>query len=609
MGLRCRRSVLGRADNNGWTMTQERNECTVDFAEDQFEIRCPVWFNDTVRDVPAVRFHKGKKAWVAKPMRQNVAALEKLKSMRGVTFSMDAIAAMTFIEASATVKTGQFPAWYPFKRQPKAHQRPAYDKLYPKQGGLLGMEMQTGKSKIAVDLAACWRMEGIIDHVLVLTKRSLRANWIGHFEKDCAIPFLPFLPDTDDPKAFNMWLTEQHDFKVMIVGWESLSQGKMASWAHRFLDLCMKPAVIGDETTFIINHKSIRTKHTIDYGRKATKRLALAGEPHLEGPMNLFAQFEYIDPQIIGIGDFYAFRNRYAVMGGFMREVRPGKKVATDIVGYQNLDELAATLEPYTYDVRKGDAVDMPPKLPEVRTVQLTKTQKDLLLQIKRDSTFTVEGDPEVVMQNVLETALRRHQIVGGYAVRPREVRRTRRDGTEVVRNVFDPITVVAPAVNPKIQELLSLVEDIRGKHQFLVWAVYMPEIQHIIEALSEWGLKVGPMHGQVPEGDRQIIVDDFNKGDLDCIVGNASTGGMGFTMDAATVNIFYSNTFKAIDRVQAEDRPWGITQTKPVTIVDIVAEQSIDVTILRALEDKQDLSTFIRQRIRDAKSLLDGDL
>ena len=33
--------------------------------------------------------------------------------------------------------------------------------------------------------------------------------------------------------------------------------------------------------------------------------------------MNLFMQFEYLDPNIIGIGDYYAFRNRYAIMGGY----------------------------------------------------------------------------------------------------------------------------------------------------------------------------------------------------------------------------------------------------------------------------------------------------
>lgn len=598
-------------------MTADRNKCTIDYEADKnrFLVRCPVWFNDMVRTLPSVRWQKGPRAWAAPLIGQNVAKIKELSMMGGVQITEAVIDALRdYDKQTVKRKSGGkgFPSWYPFKREPLKHQRAALDKHYHQSAAALFMDMQTGKSKTAIDLTTAHRMEGHTDGALVVTKLSLRRNWIKHFEKDCPVPFDIFLPDSDKPKVFDRWLSEDHDYKVMVIGWESLSAGRMADMAKLFLrSRLSKGTVIGDETTYITNHKAGRTKHTIDFGRLAAYRYALAGEPWLEGPMNLFAQFEFLDPEIIGIGDFLAFRNRYAIMGGYMREVAPGKKVATEIVGYQNMDELTKILSPFITDVRKKDAYpNMPPKLPELRTVELTKAQQDLLIQIKREDAFKLKGsDIDVVMQNVLETALRRHQITGGYAVRPRETLRTKRDGTVAPKIVYDAVELVPPAKNPKMLQVVEAVEEFRGKKQMLLWAVYMPEIEGLLWHLKRMGLKVGELHGRVPERERQPVVDGFERGELDIICGNASTGGMGYTMMTAEVNMFYNNTFKAIDRVQAEDRCWGQGQMNPVAVIDFAAEHTIDNTILRALEDKQDLSQFLRERIQDVGRLLEGEL
>lgn len=594
-------------------MTADRNQCVIDFDEKggKLLVRCPMWFNDIVREIPSVRWSKSKAAWEAKLVRQNVAKIEELMRMGGVSTTMVAVSQIENYKAQKPkTRSAGFPSWYPFKRPPLKHQRPALEKHYGQDCAALFMEMQTGKSKVAIDLCTAHRMEGQLNAILVVTKLSLRRNWIKHFEYDCPVPVDIYLPFSDQARAFERWLGTPHDFKVMVIGWESLSQGSMSKLGDMFMARAGEAAIVADETTYITNHKATRTKVMIEWGRLAKYRYALAGEPWLEGPMNLYSQFEYLDPEIIGIGDFLAYRNRYAVMGGFMREVRPGKKVATEIVGYQNLDELAKITAPYVTDVRKKDAYpNLPPKMPELRTVELTKVQQDLLRQIKREQAFTLKGSIDVVMQNVLESALRRHQIAGGYAVRPRPTLRTRRDGTEVAKTVFDTVELVPPDKNPKMLEVVEYIDALKGKAQMLLWAVYMPEIEGLLWHLKRMGLKIGQLHGGVPEERRQPIVDEFERGGLDIICGNASTGGMGYTMMRATVNMFYSNTFKAIDRVQAEDRCWGQGQDNHVTVVDFAAEHTIDYTILRALEDKQDLSAFLRQRIKDVDKLLEGEL
>lgn len=589
-------------------------ELVIDVVNAKFLITCPLWANDLVRDLPSRRFDKARKGWAAPILKQNVDFLRKrLVKVPGVRLTDAAKAALDGFDSKLKVlRTGDgFPSWYRFKREPRKHQQQALDRGYGAKAFALFMDMQTGKSKTAIDMVAAHRMEGHITGVLVLTKLALRYNWKGHFEADCPIPYSICLPTTDREREFDAWLKQPHDFKVMVVGWESLSAGRMSELCRRFMAYPGR-AIIGDETTFITGHKSIRTDVTIELGRMAEYRYALTGTPALEGPMNLYTQFEYLDPNVIGIGDFYAFRNRYAIMGGYMREVgRSGKKIPTQIVGYQNLDELMELIAPYVFQITKKEAYDLPPKRYQTRTVQLLKAQREVYDRIKKEGVLTLKGGEDHVLKNVLEVMLRLHQVAGGYGVTPREERYWGRDQNgqpvEKIRMHYDPYPLVPPAHNPKIIETLDVVREAKHK-QGIIWVTYRHEIDDIVKLLKG-DYRVGQLHGGVKERDRQPVVDAFKAGDIQWMVANPATGGMGYTMMASEVNVFYNNTFKAIDRAQAEDRAWGDGQTKSGMWIDIAAERTVDLTILKALAVKQDLSEFVRHRINEAINLLDGEV
>lgn len=591
-------------------------QMVVDAAKGKFTVQCPVWANDLVRDLPSRRWSKAQRAWVVPILRQNVDAMRKIIAMPGVRTTDAAVLAIAEYETrlAGLVKKDGFPVWYKFKRDPRKHQTAALNKCYGLNAAALFMDMQTGKSKTSIDLVSAHRMEGHITGVLVLTKLSLRKNWVAHFDIDCPIPHTIHLPTTDRERDFDLWLAKPHDFKVMVVGWESLSAGRMIELCRRFMAYSGR-AIIGDETTYITGHKALRFEHTAELGKMAAYRYALTGTPALEGPMNLYTQFEFLDPNIVGIGDFYAFRNQYAIMGGFMREVRPGKKVATEIVGYQNLDELMKLIAPHTFQITKKEAYDLPPKRYQTRTVEITAKQRELYQKIKSDGVMLLKGGEERALQNVLEVALRLHQVTGGYGVNPNEVRYLGKDKegntVEKIKVMYEPYRIVEPAKNPKMLEVIDIITDPSAKgKQGIIWAVYRHEIADLVELMKAKGVKnIGQLHGGVPEGDRQPIVDAFKEGGVQWVVGNASTGGMGYSMMASEVSIFYNNTFKAVDRVQAEDRAWGDGQTKSGIWIDIAAEKTVDMTVLKALEAKMDLSEFIRYRINEAMTLLSGEV
>jgi hypothetical protein len=585
----------------------------IDATDDRFLIRCPLWANDVVRRLPSVRWQKGAKAWAAPLVKQNLTALDEIAQMGGVQLTDAARHAMDRLRKTVE-QIGQrgtgFPTWYPFKTQPRKHQWPALNQGYGLHAFFLNMDMQTGKSFTALTLATAHHMEDHVDAALLFSKRTLRRNWLEQLDTHCPIPWNAYLPDTDKYRQFRKWMESDTKWKQLVVGWESLSQGGMGAIVDEFIGRFNgRIAIIGDETTYISGHKATRAKLVVGYGRRAAYRYALAGiMDGMEGPEAMFMQWEFLDPQIIGIGDPTAFRNRYCVMGGYEREVRPGKKVPTKVVGYQNLDELNKLIAPYSYVLPKTAAYDLPPKRFEVRTAVLTQYQREVYNTVKKEGVLSFHGSEEQVLQNVLEVYLRLHQVTGGYAVKPREVLYRKKDGSDGKRIVYDPVELIAPQDNPKMIEVVEYVEELKKSKQFLLWAVYEPEISALIGLLERMGLKIGRLDGKVKDADRQPMINRFRGGDLHGVVGNAATGGMGYSMPEAEVNMFFNNTFKALDRRQAEDRNYGDGTTKPGMWVDFIGEKTVDVVIKKAVDEKQDLSEYLRSRLKDMTAMLDGE-
>ena len=302
---------------------------------------------------------------------------------------------------------------------------------------------------------------------------------------------------------------------------------------------------------------------------------------------------------IIGIGDYYAFRNRYAVMGGY-RDPKSGRPM--QVVGYQNMEELATTVAPYVFEVRKEDVLEVMPPQYEVHTIKLTKEQRALYDEVKRNGEYT-HGDATHTVKNVLELALRLQQVTGGFVTTYTEEKQL----SGKVKRIANVAEVVPWKRNPKILELLDVCEE---QEQIVIWAMYRAEIAAICEALRATFPKelVREFHGGVTEADRDAYKADFQQGRARFLVGNTQTGGEGLKLSACGIMCFFNNSEKMIDRQQAEDRPVFDGMKRSVTYVDLVAEKTVDVTIIKSIKAKLDLSEYVRKRIKNASELLTGE-
>ena len=101
-------------------------------------------------------------------------------------------------------------------------------------------------------------------------------------------------------------------------------------------------------------------------------------------------------------------------------------------------------------------------------------------------------------------------------------------------------------------------------------------------------------IHGGVKESDRAAAIAAIQSGAARFLVGIAASGGAGITATAASLMVYYSNNFSYIQRAQSEDRCYRLGQTRTVTIIDLVAEGTVDETIMDALAAKVDLARWV---------------
>jgi SNF2 family DNA or RNA helicase len=101
--------------------------------------------------------------------------------------------------------------------------------------------------------------------------------------------------------------------------------------------------------------------------------------------------------------------------------------------------------------------------------------------------------------------------------------------------------------------------------------------------------------YGLTLQENRQKNIKQFQENDK-CrfIVGTPQTGGYGITLTQANTVIYYSNGYDLEKRLQSEDRAHRIGQKKSVTYVDILAEDTVDEKIVKALRKKIDIASQV---------------
>ena len=470
---------------------------------------------------------------------------------------------------------------YKFKTKPYAHQLEALQKSWATDTYALFMEMGTGKSKVLVDNIAMLYDKGAIRAALIVAPKGVYKNWDS-------IEFPTHMPDHVDytkvlweststkkkQAELDTLFKDDDKLKVLIMNVEAFSTKKGLDFARSFLNIFVGRALIGiDESTTIKNPTAKRTKNILEIGNLAKYRRILTGSPVTKSPLDLFSQCMFLDPFHLGYDSYYAYRSRYA----HMIEKNFGGRSVQIVGSYRKLDELSAKLEKFSYRVLKEDCLDLPEKVFTKRIVELSDEQKRLYRQMKELALATLEKEGKIMSSvNVITQMMRLHQITCGHFKAD--------DGT------------VKHLKNNRLDVLMQLLDETEGK--VIIWANYREDIKNIVKSLKKaYGdASTVEYHGGVDPTLRQkhIALFQEKKGPTRYFVGNAQTGGYGITLTAANTVIYYSNNYDLEKRLQSEDRAHRIGQTGSVTYVDLIAENTVDERIVKALRKKINIANEI---------------
>ena len=468
---------------------------------------------------------------------------------------------------------------YRFKTKPYEHQLQALEKSWAQDTYALFMEMGTGKSKVLVDNIAMLYDRGAVRGALIIAPKGVYKNWNDiefptHMPEHVEYTKVLWEPNITKKKQHELdtLFVDDDKLKVLIMNVEAFSTSKGLDFAHSFLNIFVGRALIGiDESTTIKNPTAKRTKNILKIADLAKYRRILTGSPVTKSPLDLYSQCEFLDPYHLGHQSYYSFRARYANM---IDRNFGGRRV--QIVGsYRRLPELTEKLEKFSYRVLKEDCLDLPPKVFTKRIIELTDEQKKVYAQMKREAVAELEGKVMSTM-NVMTQLMRLHQVTCGHFKADDET--------------------ITEIKNNRIDSLLELLEETEGK--VIIWANYRADIKNIVTALKKAYGEASTVeyHGGVDPTLRQDNIAQFQQKNSPTryFVGNAQTGGYGITLTAANTVVYYSNSYDLEKRLQSEDRAHRIGQIGSVTYVDLMAENTIDERIVKALRKKINLANEI---------------
>jgi len=472
---------------------------------------------------------------------------------------------------------------YKFKTKPYQHQLVALEKSWNRETYAYFMEMGTGKTKVLIDNVAMLYDKGKIDGLLVIAPKGVIGTWYNqelpahlsdHIE-NVTVLWQANITKSQSKKLGNLFKTGE-ELHILIMNVEAFSTTKGLDFAKKFL-LSHKTLIAVDESTTIKNPKALRTKNIIQIADMAKYRRILTGAPVTKNPLDLFSQCFFLDPYHLDHQSYYSFRTRYAIMKTAYISGRSIQLVS----GFKHLAELAEKLKPFSYRVLKEDCLDLPPKIYMKRNIELSTEQKKVYQEMKEKALATLHGK-QITTMTALTQLMRLQQITCGHFVAD--------DGT------------TQQIKSNRLNELMDILDEVEGKA--IIWAHWQADIKSIIKEIKKvhGPGSVVDYYGLTPQDQRDKHREAFqNDSKVRYLVGTPQTGGYGITLTAANTVIYYSNGYDLEKRLQSEDRAHRIGQHRPVTYIDILAEETVDEKIVKALRKKINIASEVMgEELRD---------
>ena len=302
----------------------------------------------------------------------------------------------------------------------------------------------------------------------------------------------------------------------------------------------------------------------------------LTGTPVENRIDELYSIVQYLDPELVGPlfrfnRDFYELDERG----------RP--------VDYKNLAELRRRLQPVMLRRRKSDVEsELPGRTVKTYFVPMVEEQKQRY------------EDYRAPAARLLAQAQRR-------PLSPKEFERLQML-LACMRMICDTPAILDPTcrVSPKLEELEGILNDLleEPERKIIVFSEWERMLELVHELAAELGVEMAWHTGSVPQQRRRAEIVRFKQDPACRLFLSTDSGSVGLDLQVANAVVNVDLPWNPAKLEQRIARAWRKNQTRSVTVVNLVCENSIEHQILHLLGHKQALADGVLDGQGDLSAL-----
>lgn len=435
------------------------------------------------------------------------------------------------------------------------YQHEAFLSLKDKDYAAIFHEQGLGKTKIAIDLLLYWLDHRNIDTVLIVTKKTLVANWVGEFATHTNIR-----PKTMDSNKGSNFFVLNSATRVIVTNFETISGEKERM--KLFLN-SRDVAIVIDESTKIKNPESKLTQAFFELAPYFKIKVIMTGTPVANRPYDIWAQVFFLDlGESLGT-DFESFKHECDLSNDLERNKERRDTFETKVSGiYDKIRHFSVR------ETKNSGIITLPEKVYHDVKIGFERIQQEMYEQVRVEMEIEVRKGDDTYLDESAETIKRLLRLV---------------QITSNPKLLDDGYTEIS-AKEMLLDQLIGRI--IAREEKVIVWSNFTGNIDLFCKKYKHLGAV--KITGKMNVEDRNRSVKAFKEGDAKVLFATPQSAKEGLTLTVANNAIFYDRGFNLDDYLQAQDRIHRISQTKDCNIYNLMVEDSIDLWVDYLLKAKQ---------------------
>jgi len=388
---------------------------------------------------------------------------------------------------------------------------------------------------------------------LVITYLGIISSWKEHYAEWA--PELRVVAIDNKNRIPFLRALANDSADVYILHWQALrileEELQSLKWFH----------IIGDEIHAIQDRKAKQSK--VLKSLKTIYKTGLSGTPAFDKPDDLWSILHWLYPEYWS--SYWRYYDKHIIYTNY-----DGYRT---IVGVAHAPELQREMSGFYIRRRKEDVlVDLPDKYFTKVEVDLHSKQAKAYESMRKDMLAWVgEHEDEPISAPVVIAQLTRLQQFSD-AFGKIEIVKKRDRYTGEIKEVP---TMFLDEPSTKLDAVMQIIGS--TAEQVVVFSQFAQVIKMLGKRLEKAKISHGLFIGDTSPSDRELLINNFQNGNVRVLAGTIAAGGIGITLTAASTVVFIDRSWSPALNRQAEDRLHRIGQKNAVQVIDIISRNTID--------------------------------